>query len=163
MLRTLLVLAFLVIAALPARAGWLVPLDKANMEPQELLSWASIAATSSMTFDPANPAGNFMTARGSFTDKGWAELLEATSKLGVLIAVYTDKQAVVATLAGEPEVQSAGAQGGLYRWTVIMPLLLTYSSGSTKTLNVTLSIQRSTAPENVDGIAISEWRQAEAQ
>lgn len=138
----------------------LVPLERANMGTADLLSWATQAATETMTFGFHDYQRRLQNSSRYFTRTGWEHFAEALQKSRTIESVEASSQVVSAEPRSAPTLLDEGALNGRYRWVVNLPLTVRYQGGSagrTDQLNVILIIERVPSLESPSGVGIAQW------
>lgn len=151
-----------------------VPLDKPNMGSTALLSWATAAASDTMTIGSTDYQNQLKRSARYFTKAGWETFAAFMQRLHLIEEMKTNSEQgrQIETLTAQqgttPVVTEEGVEHGNFHWQVTMPLILTKMATrkdgssikmSTRLL-LSLRIERVAAPQNPAGIAISQWRQA---
>ena len=143
--------------------GKLVPmvsLDQPYLTTSAVLTWASQAANDVMTFGFHDYRRRLQDSAKYFTKRGWQSFTEALQKARIIESVERYQQVVTATPGGAPIVREEGLVGGVYRWVIEMPLLVTFQSGS-KTQNMkmmlTMVVTRVPTLESPSGVGIEQW------
>lgn len=140
----------------------LVPLNQPNLSDDAVITWASEAAVRVMTFGFHDYRRRLQDASSAFTRGGWASFTDALDKSGVLEAVEANRQVLTAVPQQAPVIIEKGDNGGVYRWVVQFPMIVTYQSGNvtqTERSMVTLVIERISTLETPKGIGIDQWIQ----
>lgn len=138
----------------------LVPLNQPNMSRSALMSWVAQAAGDIMTFGFHDYRHRLNEAQGYFTRRGWESFTDALTKSRILEMVEQQQQVVTAAPKSAPIVLNEGIVNGKYRWSVELPLLVSYKSGNSsraENLMVRLAVERVPTLENVSGVGIAQW------
>jgi intracellular multiplication protein IcmL len=138
----------------------MIALDQPNMPDSKVLTWATEAATETMTFNFSDFRRRLQDASRFFTRSGWQTFNDALSKSNLLDAVRTNQQVLTAVPLKAPIVLQEGLVNNVYQWQIQFPLNVTYEVGN-KVDNhpqlITLVIVRVSTLETPDGIAIDQW------
>lgn len=143
--------------------GRLVPmvaLSEPNLSTPALMSWVAQSATEVMTFGFHDYKRRLQEASRNFTRRGWESFTQALQRSRIIEVIEANQQVVTAAPQGAPILQSEGIVQGRYQWTVQLPLVLTYQSGSktrSDPLLVTLVIVRVPRLESPNGVGIEQW------
>ena len=182
-MRILVLLAFLMLLAGPARAQGEavsgpddgaapvfkvlddkpiptanVPLSQPNMDKFGVVSWAAIAVADAMTFDYNNYKTRTQKSYKYFTKTGWESFAGALAASRIIEGVVDQQLAVTAELRRAAELGQEGAKDGKYRWQVMIPLDLTYRRGPSvrlDTAEITVIVER--LPTSPAGVGIVQW------
>ncbi len=135
-------------------------LSTPNLNRPALLSWAAQAATETMTFGFHDYRRRLQEASRNFTRTGWASFVSALQSSGMLQTVNENRQVITAAPRAAPTILSEGLSGGVYRWEVEMPMMITYQFGQQQrddSLNLRLIIVRMPKLESPNGVGIEQW------
>ncbi len=135
-------------------------LDQPVVTTNEVLQWATIAATSVNTYNFVNWRKVLEEASWYFTPNGWREFQNALDISGNLEEVTTKKLFMSAVATGSPVVLEKGFINRVYKWKVQLPILITYQSASASASQpavVTMLITRTSTLDTVRGIAIDAF------
>ena len=138
----------------------MIALDQPNLPPSKILTWATDASTETMTFGFNDYRKRLQDASRFFTRNGWQTFNDALSKSNMLELVTGNQQVVTAVARSAPVITDAGLVDNVYRWTVQIPLNITYQVGNKEENRpqlITLVIVRVSTLETPDGIAIDQW------
>jgi intracellular multiplication protein IcmL len=130
----------------------------------ELLQWTTVAATSVNTYNFVNWRKELQDASNYFTPTGWREFQDALKASNNLETVTSKKLSVSAVATGAPVVLDRGLIGGVYKWKVQVPLLITYESASTnlsQPVVATMLVTRVSTLDTTKGIAIDAFYMSE--
>lgn len=130
----------------------------------ELLQWSTIAATSAYTYNFVNWRKALQDASDYFTPTGWREFQEALKTSNNLETVTSKKLSVSAVATGAPVILDRGLIGGVYKWKVQLPMLITYESASTnlsQPVVVTMLVTRVSTLDTPKGIQIDAFYASE--
>lgn len=143
--------------------GRLIPmlaLNEPNLSTPALMSWAAQSATEVMTFGFNDYRRRLQEASRNFTGRGWESFTTALQRSRIIEMVEANQQVATAAPTGSPVMLSEGVVLGRYQWSLEIPLVVTYQSG-TKTKNthllVTLVIVRVPRLESPNGVGIEQW------
>jgi len=143
--------------------GRLVPmiaLNQPNLSSPALMSWVAQSATEVMTFGFNDYRRRLQEASRNFTRRGWESFTQALQRSRIIEMVEANQQVLSAAPRGAPVLQSEGLVNGRYQWTVQLPLVVTYQSGSltrTDNLLVTVVVVRVPRLESPNGVGIEQW------
>ncbi len=143
--------------------GRLVPmvaLNEPNLSTPALMSWVAQASTEVMTFGFNDFRRRLQESSRNFTRRGWESFTQALQRSRIIEMVEANQQVVTAAPEGAPIVRSEGLVAGRYQWTIELPLILTYQSGSrsrSDRLLVTLVVVRVPRLESSNGVGIEQW------
>ncbi len=138
----------------------MVPLNQANLSAPALMSWAAQAATEVMTFGFNDYRRRLQESSRNFTRRGWESFTLALERARIIEMVEANQQVVTAAPRGAPILQSEGLVNGRYQWTVQIPMIVTYQSGSktrSDQLLVTIVVVRTPRLESPNGVGIEQW------
>jgi intracellular multiplication protein IcmL len=138
----------------------MVALSEANLSTPALMSWVAQASTEVMTFGFNDYRRRLQEASRNFTRRGWQSFTDALQRSRIIEMVEQNQQVVTAAPQGAPILQSEGLFAGRYQWTVQLPMVLTYQSGSktrSDALLVTLVVVRVPRLESPNGVGIEQW------
>ena len=138
----------------------MVSLDQPNLSAPALMSWVAQSATEVMTFGFNDYRRRLQEASRNFTRRGWESFTQALDRSRIIEMVEANQQVITAAPQGAPVLQSEGLVNGRYQWTVQIPMIVTYQSG-TKTrsdkLLVTVVVVRTPRLESPNGLGIEQW------
>jgi len=138
----------------------MVPLSEPNLSRPALLSWASQAATETLTFGFNDYRRRLQESSRHFTRPGWTSFVKALQDSGIIEAVETNRQVVSAAPRAAPTILSEGMANGRYQWAVEMPMMVTYLYGQQQrsmSMNIRLVIVRVPKLESPNGVGIEQW------
>jgi intracellular multiplication protein IcmL len=138
----------------------MVPLNEPNLSTPALMSWVAQASTEVMTFGFNDFRRRLQESSRNFTRRGWESFTQALQRSRIIEMVEANQQVVTAAPQGAPIVRSEGLVAGRYQWTIELPLILTYQSGSrsrSDRLLVTLVVVRVPRLESSNGVGIEQW------
>lgn len=140
-----------------------VPLDRSNIEITALLPWVSETVTSSLNLRAADYKDTLHTAAHSFTRDGWVDFTRMLQKHSVITNLQQSDQTVTVE-PGAPSLSREDVEKGIYYWSVTMPITINYFSekdSHTEWIILNLRVVRVPRKDNVLGIGISKWLEAE--
>lgn len=143
--------------------GRLVPmvaLNQPNLSTPALMSWVAQGATEVMTFGFNDYRRRLQEASRNFTGPGWESFTGALERARIIETVEANQQVVTAAPQGAPILLSEGLVNGRYQWTIELPLILSYQSGTkvkSDSLLVTIVIVRVPRLESPNGVGIEQW------
>lgn len=138
----------------------MVALNQPNLSNPALMSWVAQAATETMTFGHHDYRRRLQEASRNFTAGGWASFLTALQSARIIESMEANSQVVSAAPRGAPVLRSEGVVNGQYQWTVQIPMVLSYESGSKVRSDnwlVTIVVERVTQLESPNGVGIAQW------
>jgi intracellular multiplication protein IcmL len=138
----------------------LVPLNQPNLTDKAILQWSGNAVVSLYSYNFVNFREVFQENKQYFTDSGWRAFVQALQDSQSLQSVQAKKLVVSAVLAGAPLVLNKYLFNGRYTWKIQMPVLVTYLSSSEQSSQkflVTLTIQRVSTLDDINGIGIQQF------
>jgi intracellular multiplication protein IcmL len=142
----------------------LEPLSRPNMSTNNLLQWATQAATSAYTYNFVNYKEALNAVRGNFTAVGYQNFIQALTDANNLTTVIDKKLIVSAVPTNTPVIIKEGIAGSNYAWLIQLPLLISYQSAnesSRQEITVTMLITRLSTLDSPDGIGIAQFVVAE--
>lgn len=143
----------------------LTPLDRPNVSTHALLSWVTLAATTSFTFDFVNYKDQLSALQDFFTTDGFTNFYAALQDAGTLSKIEEEKLVLSAVSIGPAIILAEGPQRSGYTWRVQVPLLIRYQSASVNETRIQIvdvmitQVPTSDAPK---GIGIAQYRATEA-
>lgn len=138
----------------------MVSLLQPNLSSPALMSWVAQAATETMTFGFNDYRRRLQESSRNFTPQGWESFTKALQGARVIESIEANTQVITAVPRGAPVLDSEGVFGGRYQWTVQIPMLLKYQSGSQQRdarWMVTLVVVRVPRLESPNGVGIAQW------
>lgn len=138
----------------------MVGLHEPNLSTPALMSWVAQASTEVMTFGFNDYKRRLQEASRHFTRTGWTSFTQALQSSRIIEIVETNQQILTAVPQGAPLLQAQGEVNGRYQWTVQVPMILTYRSGSvdrSDRLLVTAVVVRQSRLETPNGVGIEQW------
>lgn len=143
--------------------GRLVPmiaLNQPNLSAPALMSWVAQSSTEVMTFGFNDYRRRLQESSRNFTRRGWESFTQALQRSRIIEMVEANQQVLSAAPRGAPVLLSEGLVNGRYQWTVQLPLVVTYISGSQQRqdkLLVTVVVVRVPRLESPNGVGIEQW------
>jgi intracellular multiplication protein IcmL len=143
--------------------GRLIPmisLDQPNLSAPALMSWVAQSSTEVMTFGFNDYRRRLQESSRNFTRRGWESFTQALQRSRIIEMVEANQQVLSAAPRGAPVMQSEGLVNGRYQWTVQLPMVVTYQSGSmtrSDNLMVTIVVVRVPRLESSNGVGIEQW------
>ena len=113
-----------------------------------------------MTFGFHDYQRRLQESSSYFTRRGWQTFSEALQRARLMETVEKAQQVVTAAPRSAPRIIQQGLTGGVYRWVVEMPLVVTYQSGTavqSEVLNVSLVVVRASTLDSPSGVGIQQW------
>lgn len=142
-----------------------VALDRPNVSSRALLSWVTLAATATFTFDFVNYQDQLKALQDYFTADGYNNFLTALQNAGTISKIDEDKLVLSAVAIGPAIIMTEGEQRSGYTWRVQVPLLVRYQSASVNETRIQIvdvlvtQVSTSDAPK---GIGIAQYIAKEA-
>lgn len=137
----------------------IVPLE--NPYRNDVVAWASQAATESMTFAYHDYRMRLQNSSKFFSTRGWDTFVEALNKARIIETMEKRQLNIKGTPGGAPQIIRQGVVDGVYQWVMQMPYTIRYlGSGEVPqptTGTLTLVVQRVSNLENPEGIGIDQW------
>ena len=143
--------------------GRLVPmmaLSEPNLSDPALMSWVAQASTEVMTFGFNDYRRRLQEASRNFTSRGWESFTNALEKSRIIEMVEKNQQVISAAPSGAPILESQGVVAGRYQWSIQLPMIISYQSGSSirsDSLLVTVVVVRVPRLESPNGVGIEQW------
>lgn len=137
-----------------------IPLDKPNMPDVYVMTWASLAISSTLNFGFSTYKHSLSLASDHFTAKGWEGFVKYLNHSRIVDRLIKDQAFLTSAARTPPFIQGRGVVGGRYQWILDVPLAMSHSSGSkpfNMVLLVTVVIVRTDDPKYPYGIAIDQW------
>ncbi len=108
----------------------LTPLDRPNVSTKALLSWATLAATATFTFDFVNYKTQLNNLSDYFTIDGYYNFLTSLEAAGTLATIEDKKLVLSAVAIGPAIVLTEEGQSSNQTWRIQVPLLVRYQSAN---------------------------------
>lgn len=143
-----------------ARKIPLAGLPYPNVNQAALLTWATDAATSSLTFGFHDYEERLGAIRPFFTQVGWADFRTAMTKSKIIENAVSKRQLYTAIPRAPATVIYQGLDKGKFVWVVEVQLLITIRSGGvtkSEPQNIRMMVVRAPTNELAAGIGIELW------
>jgi|GEM_PF-1280342 len=124
-----------------------------------LRQWVSTVAGGIFTVSFNDWQNQLNKFQDQFTPTAWADLLDAYKNGGFADNLVKNQLVASAIVSQQPRILNRSIVNGRYTWTVIVPVIVSYSSASqSSTQRVTLSLMISRVPvlSDAQGIQISQ-------
>lgn len=165
-------------------AGEQNDLTNPHRTAEEIAIWAQGSATDMLTFTasdmiailrgdgvtdlPEEPNAKLARIKKKFSDQGWAEYAGFMRDKGIIDRVRQQGQSVTTVADGQGLVIDKGANGNSYRWTVRLPVMISFlafdaMSGEQRSLltaHYEITMQLARIPQKSpaeDGLEIEKW------
>lgn len=138
----------------------LVGLPYPNINRNSLLTWATDAATSSLTFGFHDYEQRLGAIRGFFTENGWNDFRTAMTRSEIITNARSKRQIYTAIPRSPASMVYEGLDKGRFVWVVEVPLIVTIRSGEVKkseAQTVRMMVTRVPTTELEAGIGIDLW------
>jgi intracellular multiplication protein IcmL len=135
-------------------------LERPNISTKALLSWATLAATGTFTFDFVHYNETLESLRDYFTTKGYNNFVDSLTAQGFLTEIVDKKLVLTAVAIGPAIIITEGIQAGVYTWLIEVPVLVRYQSTSTnetRIQDVKLTVTQVSTKEATKGIGIAQY------
>jgi len=138
----------------------LTALDRPNVSTNALLSWATLAATATFTFDFVNYIDQLKSLKDYFTTVGYEGFLNSLQAAGTISQIDAKKLVLTAVAIGSAIIIEENDKGGFHTWQIQVPILVRYQSADTDETRIELvsllitQVPTSSAPK---GIGISRY------
>lgn len=144
------------------RASGLVALRQPNQTEDAVLKWSARVVSETMTFGFNDWLSTLERVEPNFTADGYDGVRGAFERSGFIQDVVDRRQLVSAVPAGPAVIARQGLIGGVYTWTVQVPIVITFTSGNRagdaiQMRLITLRIQQVPVTQNVAGLGIVQW------
>lgn len=142
----------------------LTPSLRPAVSAKALLSWATLAATATLTIDFVNTEQNLNNLKHYFTTDGYENFLAAMAADNVIETIKSKKLVLTAVPIGPAIILNEDEVNGFHQWTIQVPITVSYISSSAeekgnKVVTVVIS-QVSTESANT-GIGIIRYEAAD--
>lgn len=137
--------------------------SRPNVSTKALLSWATMAATATLTLDFVNIDKNLETLKPFFTTEGYENFIAALEADSVIDTITSKKLVLSAVPVGPAIILSEDEIRGFHLWTVQVPILVSYLSSSAEEKSsklVTLVISQVPTQAATTGIGIIRYQAA---
>lgn len=138
----------------------LTPLASRDFSDEAVVNWAGRAVNETLTLGFHDFRARLQSARGYFTPGGYDLLMKAFTDANFIKDIVANKFVVQVTQRSAPVILDQGVAAGLYRWTVQVPVTVTFDTDRTQTRQnqtITLLLVRQDRISTKDGIAIQQW------
>lgn len=143
-------------------------LSTANRTSDEVMMWASHAATFALSLVPEDLNGAFTEIKKSFTPQGWGEYGAYLQQAQIVDMVQNRQYSVSTIVKNGALIVDSGAAAGGYHWLVKLPIMVTLlhddAQGHKQAVQggdfeLTMQIGRMPAGSGApDNMAIEGWR-----
>lgn len=140
-------------------------LDRPNVSTRALLSWVTLAATSTFTFDFFNYQDQIEAIKDYFTADGFDSFMASLQETGVLDTIEEKKLILSAVAIGPAIVLTEEGIGTKHNWRIQVPLIVRYQSANvdeTRTQVVEVLVTQVSTEEAPKGIGIAQYIAREA-
>lgn len=140
-------------------------LDRPNVSTRALLSWVTLAATSTFTFDFFNYQDQLKAIKDYFTADGFDSFMASLQETGVLDTIEEKKLILSAVAIGPAIVLTEEGIGTKHNWRIQVPLIVRYQSANvdeTRTQVVEVLVTQVSTEEAPKGIGIAQYIAREA-
>ncbi len=135
-------------------------LDRPNVSTKALLSWVTLAATSTFTFDFFNYQDQLNAVKDYFTADGFNNFLASLQETEVLKTIKEKKLILSAVAIGPAIVLTEEGVGDKHSWRIQVPLIVRYQSANvdeTRTQVVEVLVTQVSTEDAPKGIGISQY------
>ena len=108
----------------------IIGLDRPNVSTQALLSWVTLAATATFTFDFVNVEEQLKSVQNYFTKDGYDNFLASLDATGMLSTIQDKKLILSAVAIGPAIVLTEEERGENHSWRIQVPILVRYQSAN---------------------------------
>lgn len=137
----------------------IVPLE--NPYRNDVVAWASQAATESMTFAYHDYRMRLQGNSRYFTTRGWDTFVGALNTARIIETMEKRQLNIKGTPGAAPQIIRQGVVDGVYQWVLKMPYKIEYLGAGeipqATAGDLTLVVQRVPNLENPDGVGIDQW------
>lgn len=143
----------------------LAPMDRPNVSTKALLSWVTLAATSSFSFDFVNYKDQLTKLQDYFTTDGYDNFISSLDSAGFLKSIEEKKLVLSAVAVGPAIVLTENGEGNKHTWRIQVPLLVRYQSANvneTRLQVVDVLIAQVSTKDAPKGIGIAQYIAREA-
>lgn len=138
-----------------------VPLEKPNMSLDDVIAWTENAVQLAYSFDFVNYRAQLQTVENYFTPYGWRNYMKGMVASNNIVAIYENKEIILAQIVEKPNVLAQGILGGAYAWKFEMNMLAKYlrppfdsKSYFANSLVLTVIVQRQPILQSKNGLGI---------
>jgi hypothetical protein len=149
-------------------AGTENDVSAANHTSEEILSWGSRAVADALTFQPQDFTGQIKGMQKYFIQSGWGDFAGYLKESQLLGVAQSGKYTINTIANGVPMIVDSGATGGVWQWTVTVPVMISVSAAdaqgvlqpvSNRKARVRMIISRvPPGGGGDDGVAITGWK-----
>lgn len=135
-------------------------LDRPNVSNKALLSWVTLAATSTFTFDFFNYKEQLNAMKDYFTATGFENFMASLDATGVLTTIQDKKLILSAVAIGPAIVLTEEGIDSKHSWRIQVPLIVRYQSANvdeTRTQLVEVLVTQVSTQDAPKGIGISQY------
>lgn len=143
----------------------LLALDRPNVSTAALLSWVTLAATATFTFDFVNYKDQLNALKDYFTVDGYDNFMLSLQNTGTLSTIEEKKLILSAVAIGPAIVFTEEETRNNHSWQIQVPLLVRYQSANvdeTRTQIVSLLVTQVPTQDAPKGIGIAQYIAQEA-
>lgn len=140
-------------------------LDRPNVSTKALLSWVTLAATSTFTFDFFNYKDQLQAIQDYFTEDGFTSFMASLETTGTLSTIEEKKLILSAVAIGPAIVLTEEEIGTKRNWRIQVPLIVRYQSANvdeTRTQVVEVLVTQVSTEDAPKGIGIAQYIAREA-
>jgi intracellular multiplication protein IcmL len=148
--------------ALPSQQNFpIVALNRPNVSPKALTSWATLAATATYTIDFVHADENLNKIKDYFTLNGYENYRTALDETQFIQNIIS-KKLVTSAVSVAPAMITQEGEGldGNYTWQILVPMLVSYLSSSSDVKEfrvVSLTVVQVPTHDAPKGIGISRY------
>lgn len=138
----------------------LVPLERPNVSTQALLSWVTLAATATFTFDFVNYKDQLEALKDYFTTDGYDNFVNSLQATGTLSTIEEKKLILSAVSIGPAIVLMEEEQRDKHTWRIQVPLLIRYQSANvneTRKQVIEVLVTQVSTQDAPKGIGIAQY------
>lgn len=138
----------------------LTALERPNVSTKALLSWATLAATATFTFDFVNYKDQLAALQDYFTLEGYDNFIDSLQSNGTLSTIEEKKLILSAVSIGPAIVLTEQELAGRHTWRIQVPLLVRYQSANineTRQQVVNLLVTQVSTRDAPKGIGIAQY------
>lgn len=143
----------------------LYALERPNVSTRALLSWATLAATATFTFDFVNYKDQIEALHDYFTTDGYDNFMTSIQNAETLSTIEEKKLILSAVAIGPAIVLTEENNGDKRNWRIQVPLLVRYQSANvdeTRQQVVDLLVTQVSTQDAPKGIGIAQYVAREA-
>jgi intracellular multiplication protein IcmL len=138
----------------------LTALERPNVSAAALLSWATLAATATFTFDFVNYNESLNELRDYFTVMGYENFVTSLEEAGTLSTIDAKKLVLTCVAIGSAIITGENEKAGIHSWNIQIPVLVRYQSADTNETRlklVSLLVTQVPTKDAPKGIGISQY------